>query len=108
LDANVFVYAATDSPYTKEAEALVRAGGVTDALAVAETFGALKRITKDHDAAFRVVRRILGQFDVIPVDSEIIFRAMKRNDLHIADAIHLVASEGYTFVSFDKDFAKRR
>ena len=104
FDANVLVYAYTDSEKKHEARALIEEGGVTDAFAIAEAFGAIRRITKNHLYAQISARTMMGQLTILDVTQAHIFAAIKNQDQHIIDAIHLVCSEGHDFISFDKDF----
>lgn len=108
FDANVLVYAYTDSAKKQESRKLLAQGGVTDTLALAEAFGAIRRITKNHEYAQKTVRTIMGQLEVMDVTQETLFLAIKIKNLHITDAIHLVCSQGCNFITFDRDFDRHK
>ena len=86
----------------------MRQGGVTDALVLAEVFTKLRTITNNQSAARKVVRNIMGSFTIVPVTADTVFEASKYDKLSITDAIHLVSSKEYKFISLDKDFDRYR
>ncbi len=108
IDANVFVYAYTDSPFKHEAREYLQLPAKTDALVLAETFGALKRITKNHHYAEQTLKQIMSAHEIIPVTQSEVFAALKITDSSIGDAIHIVCANGAEIVTFDQDFKRRK
>lgn len=110
LDANIFIYSAYENKDMEKCHEIIRAGGMTDTLVLAETFNIVEKTT-DMKRAQRFIKSILkSNIKIEDISQNIIFESLKKIDdynLSIFDMIHYITAklnDCNTIISYDTDF----
>jgi len=111
IDSNVLVSAFYKNDNLEACQEIIRKGGVTNTLVLAESFHVLERITKDKERAKKAIRALLrSNIEIIDLNINIFFESVKRIDsfnLKIFDMIHYISAKMSgcaSIISYDKDF----
>lgn len=112
IDSNIIIYAFVRSQWRKQCrDVLYREGLVSNTLVLLESYAKLATIT-DQMHATKVIRHLLGlgNLEVVDMDNNLFFEAIKRNrkyKLKISDLIHYATallSNCKEIISYDKHF----
>lgn len=110
IDAMIITLAFTPSNKREECRAIIKEGGVVNSLVLVEAHYNIENITKNRKLASESIRSILNSSEVVAVDHNLLFEALKRTDkydLRIFDLIHYTTAllKGCSsIVSYDKHF----
>ncbi len=110
IDSTVIILAFTPNDKKEECREILEGGGIVNSLVLAEAYNNIEKITKDKNLATDAIKSILNKFEVVALDHNLLFEALRRAErynLRIFDLIHYVTAllKGCSsIISHDKHF----
>ncbi len=113
VDANVIIKAFVDDKDSVKCQKVLTESFVTDTLCLIEAQYAIAKIKQNEGFAANCIKSLYkGDCQIVSIDKNILFEALKRidkYDLNIFDLLHYVAAlfnNCTNIMSYDKDFDK--
>tara|TARA_Y100000310_G_scaffold35990_1_gene33927 strand:- start:93 stop:464 length:372 start_codon:yes stop_codon:yes gene_type:complete len=110
IDSTIIILAFTNNDKKEKCREILRKGGLTNSLVLIESFHSIERISKNREIAKDAIKAILNTLKIVPVDTNLIFEAIRRinkYNLKIFDLVHYVTSllnNCSTIITYDTDF----
>ena len=110
LDSNIFVQAFYENENTEKCQEIIRNGGLSDTLVLAETFHIIEKILNKEKAEKAVKGILKSSIEIIDLDINLIFESLKRVSMHklsFYDTIHYTCAllnNCSSILSYDKNF----
>ncbi|MDP3640383.1 MAG: PIN domain-containing protein [Nanoarchaeota archaeon] len=111
IDSNILAYAFYENKFQENCRNIIRKGGLINTLILIEAFNIIELQTS-RDIAQKAIRGLLkSNVQIIPVDINIIFEALKRSSHHqhlkFLDLVHYATAQLHqcdAILSYDRDF----
>ncbi|HLC97291.1 MAG TPA: PIN domain-containing protein [Candidatus Nanoarchaeia archaeon] len=111
IDSNIIAYAFYANPFQENCRNIIREGGLINTLILIEAFNIIELQTS-RDIAQKAIKGLLkSQVQIIPVDLNMIFEALKRSSHHqhlkFLDLVHYTTTQLHqcdAIFSYDRDF----
>ncbi len=113
LDSNVFVQAFYENENTEKCQEIIKNGGLTDALALVETFHIIEKVVSKEKAEKAIKGILKSNIEIIDLNVNLIFESLKRvgqHKLSFYDIIHYTCAflnNCNSIISYDKDFDEK-